>query len=135
MFGEEIDVVGDNHQIADAELRVHTACGVAHEERFHPQLIHHPHGESGFLHAVALVEVETALHRHHILIAQIAENQSTAMSFHGRNGEVRDFGIGDSNFHVDVFHQFSQSCAQDDGSFGHIAHFFLNIRGGFTDEL
>ena len=32
MLGEEVDVVADNHQIADVECRIHASRGVADEE-------------------------------------------------------------------------------------------------------
>lgn len=88
MLGEEVDVVGDNHQVANLEARVHTARSIRHEERLDAQFVHHANGECHLLHRVALVEVEASLHGHDVNAAQLTENQFAAMAFHGRYREV-----------------------------------------------
>ena len=102
MLWEEVDVIGDYHQVADIELRVHAACGIRYEEGLDAQFVHHAYGEGDLLHRVALIVVETALHGKDIHTAQFAEDQFAAMSLDGRDGEVRDVCIRDlallSNF-------------------------------------
>ena len=93
MFWEEIDVVVDNHQITDLELRVHTARGIAYKEGLDAQLEHHALWEGYFLHVISLIEVESAFHRHDVLAAQLSEDELACMSFYGRYREVRDFTI------------------------------------------
>ena len=85
---EEVDVVGDDHQVANLEGGVHAAGGVADEERLDAQFVHHPDREGDFLHRVALVVVEAALHGHDVNSAQFAEDQHAAVSFNGGHGEV-----------------------------------------------
>ena len=94
MLREEIDMVGDNHQVADLERRVHAPCRIRHEECLDAQFIHHPDREGHLLHRVALIEVETPLHRHDVDTPQLAENEFSAMSLDGRDGEVGNLLIG-----------------------------------------
>ena len=95
MLGEQVDVVGDDHDVADEELGIHASGGVAHEERLDAQLVHHAYGERHFLHRVALVVVEAALHGHDILAAKLSEDELAGMSLDGADGEVGDFAIGE----------------------------------------
>ena len=102
VLGEHVDVVGDNHQVANLEGRVHTAGGIRHEEGLDAQFVHDAHGEGDFLHGVALVVVEAALHGQDVYPAKFAEYQFATMTFHGRYREVGNVGIGNlvlfSNF-------------------------------------
>ena len=50
MLREEVDVVGDNHQVANLETRVHATGSVADEECLDADFVHHTDGESHFLH-------------------------------------------------------------------------------------
>ena len=93
MLWEEVDVVVDNHQVADLELRVHTSRCIAYEESLDAQFEHHALWESYFLHIISLIEVESAFHRHDVLAAQLSEDELACMSFYGRYREVRNFTI------------------------------------------
>ena len=75
MFREEINVVRNDHKVANFELRIHSACSVTHEECLDAQLVHNPHRECHFFHVVALIEMETPLHGHDVLVAKLPENQ------------------------------------------------------------
>ena len=83
VLGEEVDVVGDDHQVANLELRVHASGGVADEQRLDAQFVHHPHGEGDLLHRVALVVVESPLHGHDVHASQFAEDQFAGMALNG----------------------------------------------------
>ena len=98
MLGEEINVIGDDHQIADIELRVHAASGIRHKESLDAQFVHDTHGEGYLLHRVALVVMEAPLHGQNIHATQFAEDQFSAMSLNGRDREIRNVGIGDLGF-------------------------------------
>ena len=93
MLWEEVDVVVDNHQITNLELRVHTARCIAYEEGLDAQLEHYALWECYFLHVVSLIEMESAFHRHNVLAAQLSEDELACMSFYGRYREVRNFTI------------------------------------------
>src|SRR5262249_7792431 len=53
----EVDVVLDDHDVALAELRIHTAAGIADDEYFAPQRLHHADRKGDLLERIALVEV------------------------------------------------------------------------------
>ncbi len=55
-------MVGDDHQIADAERSIDTAGSVGDEQHADTQLLHDAHGKSDLLHGIPLVEMEPALH-------------------------------------------------------------------------
>ena len=94
MLGEKVDMVCDNHQVANLEGRVHTTCSIRHEERLNAQLVHHSYGEGDILHRVAFVEMETTLHGEDVHPAEFAEDKGTGMSLYGRNGEVGNLTVG-----------------------------------------
>ena len=94
MLGEEVDMVGDDHQVADAECGVHTASGVADEKRLDAQFVHHTDRECHLLHRVSLVEVEAALHSQDIHTTEFAEDQFAAVALDGGYGKVRNLRIG-----------------------------------------
>ena len=93
MLGEEIDVVSDDHEVANLESGVHAACSVGDEERLDAQFVHDANGERHLLHVVAFVVVESALHGHDVDAPEFAEDELAAMSFDGGYGEVGDFAI------------------------------------------
>jgi hypothetical protein len=95
-------MIGDHHQVADIEPRVHATCCILYEEGLDAQVIHHAYGEGDLLHRVALIEVEASLHGKDIHTAQLTEDELAAMSLDGRDGEVRNVRVGNlaliSNF-------------------------------------
>ena len=88
MLREEIDMISDDHQVADIELGVHTSSGIRHEEGLDAQFVHHAYREGDLLHRVAFVEVEAPLHGQNINATQFAENQFTTMSLNSRDREI-----------------------------------------------
>ena len=76
------------------EVRVHAAGCVGDKERFYAQLLHYPHGVGNLLHGVALVVVKAALHGNYLAVAEAALDQLAAVPFDGRQGEVRNLGVG-----------------------------------------
>ena len=95
MFWEEIDMVGDNHQVANLEGWVHTTCCIADEERLDAKFVHNTDREGDFLHRVALIVVETALHGHNVYTTELTEDECASVSFYGRYWEIWDFCVGD----------------------------------------
>ena len=98
MLREEVDMVGDNHQVANLEGGIHTTSGIRDKERLNAQLVHHTNGEGDFLHVIALVVVKTALHGHDVYTTELAKDEGTSMSFYGRNGEIGYLTIGKLEF-------------------------------------
>ena len=93
MLGEEVDVVGDDHQVANLEGGVHATGSIRHEEGLDAQLVHDAYGERYFLHGVALVIVEAALHGHDVYTTKFTEDERTGVALDGRYGEVGDFSV------------------------------------------
>ena len=102
MLWEEVDMVGDDHQVTNLETGVHATCGITDEEGLDAQFVHDTYGESDLLHRITLIVVEAALHGQDIHTTQFAEDQFATMSLYGRDGEVGNLLIGDlllvSNF-------------------------------------
>ena len=73
VLGEQVDVVGDDHKVADFEFFVHAARGIADEKDLYAESLENAHGEGDGLHIVALIVVEAALHCDHTLFAEGAE--------------------------------------------------------------
>jgi hypothetical protein len=94
MLGEEVDMVGNNHQVANLESRIHTTGSIRDEERLDAQFVHDAYGEGNFLHVVSFVVVETALHSHDVYATQFAEDECTSVTLDGRYGEVRNLTVG-----------------------------------------
>ena len=115
MLGEKVDVVADEHDVADVEIGVHASGGVADEEGLDAEFVHHPYGEGDGLHVVPFVIVEASLHGKDGSSAEMSEEETSGMSLHGRHGEVGDVGIVECVGHFYFFGQTSQACAEDDG--------------------
>ena len=94
MLWEEVDMVGDDHQVANLEAGVHAASRIADEEGLDAQLVHHAYGEGDLLHGVALVVVEAALHGHDIHSAELSEDELAAVALDRGHGEVGYVTIG-----------------------------------------
>ena len=88
MFGEEVYVVGDNHQIAYLELRVHSSGSVRYEKSLDAKLIHHSYRECHLLHRVSLIIMESSFHCHDVLVPEFSEYKFTRVSFYCRNREI-----------------------------------------------
>jgi len=97
MLREEVDMVGDNHQVANLKMRVHTASCIRNKQRLDAQFVHDADREGYLLHGIALIEMEASLHRHDVDTSQLAEYQFATMSLHGRYGKVGNFCIWDFN--------------------------------------
>ena len=117
MFGEVVDMIGDNHQVADFKSFVCTTAGVGNKQRFDAQLTHYTYRESHFLHGITFIIMETPLHCHDVFVAQLAENQFTAMTFDSRYREVRNIRILYFILLGDLVCQTAKSGAKDDGCF------------------
>ena len=95
IVAEQVDVVGNQHQVARRPLRMHAAARVRHDERRRAQRAQHAHRERHLLQRVALVAVKAALHRHHPLAAERPAHEPARVRFHRREWETRDVGVRD----------------------------------------
>ena len=111
VIGEEVDVVGDEHNISYAEVGVHTTGCIAHTQHLNAYGLHHSNGECGLFHRVALIVMETALHCHYILLAKHTKNELSLVSLNCANGEIGNLAIGNSSFYVNFISQVSKARA------------------------
>ena len=109
---EELDMVGDEHQIARGILGVHRARGVRHDHRLRAKQADNAAGVGGVLHRVALVAVHAALHDRHALAAQLAENEAALVSRRGGRAEVRDVRIAYAGARLDAVAEKAQAAAE-----------------------
>jgi hypothetical protein len=82
MLREEVDMVGDDHQVANLECRIHATCSIRYEEGLDAQFVHDTDREGDLLHVVALIVVETALHGEDIYTSELTEDELAAVSFY-----------------------------------------------------
>lgn len=82
MLWEEVDMVGDYHQVTNLESGVHATCSVRDEECLDTQLVHDTNGEGNLLHIVSLIVVETSLHSQDVYATQLTENQFAAVALY-----------------------------------------------------
>ena len=123
IFWEKVYVVGNNHQVSNAEVRIHSASCIRHKQGLYAQFAHHSHREGDCLHIIAFVVVETSLHRHDILVAELTEDEFTAVTFNCRYREVWYLVIRYRYFYVDMIHEFAKTSAKNYGCLRH--HFHL----------
>ena len=114
VVAEHVDVIVDQHDVPLAPLRVHAAASVGDDQHVAAQGLEHTHRKGDGLERIALVGMETPLHRHHALAAERAGHQSASVRGGGAVGEVGDFLIAEGAFGLDVGRQPAQAGAQDD---------------------
>ena len=130
MLGEHVDVVVDDHQLANLEIGVHATGRVAQEQRLDAQLVHHADGVGYGLHVVALVVVETTLHGQYIHATQLAENQFAAVALDGGDRKIGDLLIGDLGTVSNLCGQVAEAGAQYNTYFGLCFHLTANKLSG-----
>ena len=91
----EIDVIGNEHQIAGSEAEVHTAASVGQYQDFHTHGPQHPHGHGQFPLRHSFIVMDPALHDHHFLAAVLTEDQCAAMTGSRRQREAGNIPVGD----------------------------------------
>lgn len=125
MYTDQIDSLSfdDHHQVTDFKSFVCTTAGVGYKQCFDTQLTHYTYRESHFLHGITFIIMKTPLHCHDVFVAQLAENQFTAMTFDSRHREVRNIRILYFILLGDLVCQTAKSGAKDDGCFRTGVHF------------
>ena len=116
-IGHQVDVVGDDHQIAYPKRRIHAAAGVRYEQVADPEQLEHPHGERHLLHGVTFVIVEPPLHGHYAAPFEQTENQFSLMSLDRRNGKIGNLLIVDRIFLIDTVGEIAQSGTENNAYF------------------
>ena len=118
VVAQQIDVVGDEHQVARVPQRVHAAAGVRDDEDARAESPQHAHGERDLLEGVALVAVEPALHRDHAPAGEGPEQELAGVTLDGREGKPRDLLVGDARRDRELAGEAAQAGAEDDRDVG-----------------
>ena len=122
MLGEHVYVVGNYHEVTDDEPGVHASGGVRYKKCLDAKLAHHAYGECHLLHRVTLIEMETSLHGHYLLVAQLAENEFAGVAFHGREREIWDVLVLYLVLVGNLVHKAAETCTKNDGCLGRRVH-------------
>ena len=121
MLWEEVDMVVDNHQIADAEIWVHATRGIGKRTAFEcPIHTSHVLGMSP-LHIITLIKWKTAFHRQGCLCHPVFRISVSGMAFHRGYGEIRDVLIREFQCLSD-FKLIVPDLSQNDGSLWTCCH-------------
>jgi len=65
-ISQQIDVIGDQHQVAGTPQRMHSAAGIGYDEQPRAQRTHDADREGDLLQRVAFIAVEPPLHGHYL---------------------------------------------------------------------
>ena len=83
IVADEIDVIGDQHQISRRPERVHPSAGVGHHECLGTEGVHDANGKGDLLEGITLRTGETVPAWRRPAAAQASENQATGVSLDG----------------------------------------------------
>ena len=90
MFRKNINMIGNNHQITNFEIGIHTTRSIRNHQIFDSQCFHYAHRKRNLLHVISFIEVKSSLHGQYIYLAEFAENEFSAVSFHRRYRKIGD---------------------------------------------
>jgi hypothetical protein len=82
IFGLQVYVVGNQHQLPRRHSRIYASCGVGYKQVFSAQHFHHVYGKNHLLHTVPLVVVKTPVHHQHFFVVYGAKNKAAPVAFH-----------------------------------------------------
>jgi len=85
------------------------------------QCLHYTHWKNNFLHGVAFVEVEAALHGADGDAGQLADHQPARVPGDGARWEMRNLGVGNHVRAGDLLGQAAQPAAEDQPDRGRVA--------------
>ncbi|MNT15519.1 hypothetical protein D3C72_1505770 [compost metagenome] len=117
MFGKQVDMIFNEHDIADLKVFVHASGCIADKECMYTQCFHYSYRKGDFLHIIAFVIVKTTGHHHYLLVSDGSEDQFTGMTFYSRLREVWNYGVWQFFGNGYGFGKSPQTAAQDDAIF------------------
>lgn len=133
VFGEEVDLVGNCHDVAYAEVLVHAARSIGYIQCINAECAENTHGEGDGLHVITLVVVETALHSNNAFPVEVAEDKVAAVSLYGGYGHIWYLAVGDDNLIVDMVYKCAEAAAEDYGGLWHVVYTFAKKKRCFFD--
>ena len=113
----EVDVIGDQHQIAGTERKIYTAAGVGQYQCFHTQSSQNPDRQGDFLLRESFVIMNSSLQDHNGLVSFPSKDQGTAVTGYCRYGKIGNLRIRDADGVVQGIGIVTQTAAQNQTDF------------------
>ena len=110
-------MIGNQHQVAGTEGKIHTAAGIGQHQGFHTESGQDPDRQGDLLLRKSFIIMDPSLKDHHSLAALLSEDQRTAVTGHGGNREIGDLGIGNADGIAQGIGIVSQTAAQNQTDF------------------
>src|SRR5262249_15115079 len=110
----QVNVVGDEDDLAWREVRVDAAGCVRHHERADPESTDDADPERDPIGGNALVEVGSADHRRARNVAEGPDHEHARMPDGGRDGPAGDLPIGDLDTILEFLHEATETAAEDE---------------------
>ena len=114
----ELDVVGDQHEIADTEAAVDAAAGVGDQQGRNAQQPRHPHRIGRLLGGIALIAMEPALHGQYLRAAKPAADKAAPVVGRGGDGKMRQLAVGHGDGVLQLVGEIPQPGAEDEQRLG-----------------
>ena len=111
----EVDVVLDEHEVADAVRRVDAARSVSDNEPLGAELVHHVNREGDLLRGVALVGMQPALHADDVFAFELAEHEASLVTLGSRGDHEGDIGVRDHRDFINGGGKLSHAASENDG--------------------
>ena len=132
---EQVDVVGNEHEVARPPQRVHPPAGVGHDEHLRPERAQDAHREGHPAKGVALVAMEAALHRDDRATTKPPAEQATRVRLDRRECPAGDVRIVDRRLDVHAIGQRAKPGAEDDRGVRQARERGADTCRGFLDPL
>ena len=113
VVAEQVDVVGDEHDVTTGEKRVHSAGSVGDEQRVDSQKLHHADRKRDLLHRIAFIIMKAPLHRDNAFSTERPKDQFAVVGFDRRQRKMWNVGIIDYNVGFNFFCQSSEPGAEN----------------------
>ena len=117
-IGKEVDMVADEHQVADGEVLVHSSGGIRDEKILDPKLYHHAYGQHDRVHRVAFVVVVAPLHRKDAFPSEGSADEIAFMPYGGGGGEAGHHYVRDGYGILYFVRKLSESASEYDSHDG-----------------
>ena len=114
-FQKELDVVGDEHDIAHVPIPVDAPGGVGEKKRGAAYQLQYPDGVADLLKGVTLIMVHSALHDGYLFAGESSTHQLSGVA--GSSGDLKmgNVPIGNDGRAFHLISQKAQTGAQDHG--------------------
>ena len=121
------DMILVDHEITDAVILIDSADGVGKDNGICADQMQSSQRQHDVLCVIALIHMDSALHHDDLLAVDLAEDQLTVVTLHGRYGESLDLAVGYLGDDIDLVCKFAQSAAENQNDVGYEIGLFLYL--------